>query len=587
MIHEYYPKSINQNMSKFNKLDKLIHLMFLRFLIFLLLLFPKSTYATGEFAITQNIDYYLDSAGNATVKQEVTLTNNYSEIYPKDYQLKLLGSNIENIQGTDNVGNIVQKSEKQNEETTIFLKFNQANVGRGQSTKFNLNYQLPNLATHKGKIWEVPLPEYKPTNETEQINIKLFVPSNFGHLSFSSVKADNITNFNDQTQIQLNNQTIKNKKILLTFGNYQVFDFELKYFIGNQSAKTITSEIALPPQTESQKIIYQEIIPPPQNVRVDSDGNWLAQYQLAPQQNLEILASGQAKIISSINQNHTSDLSVLTQSQTFWPTTDSNILQIASNLKSPKDIYNYVINTLDYDYNSVNSSIRKGALEALLSPQNSICTEFTDLFITLARAKGIPAREINGFAYSNNPKIKPINVNTDIIHAWPEYYDSTKQTWIPIDPTWGETTNGIDYFNDLDLNHFIFVIHGTDSQKPLPPGAYKNNQNIKTVLVDFAEKELSETFLPPKINQNLTVNLQNPNSNALSDLIINIPSQKWQKKIDILPPYSNYQIDIPKNNFFRMLFSRKINITVQFNNTSASYSIKNPFHWTKYVIIRK
>ncbi|NCC70435.1 hypothetical protein EOM09_02540, partial [bacterium] len=41
-------------------------------------------------------------------------------------------------------------------------------------------------------------------------------------------------------------------------------------------------------------------------------------------------------------------------------------------------------------------------------PNSSICTDFTDLFITLARAKGIPAREVQGFAYTNNSKIKPI-----------------------------------------------------------------------------------------------------------------------------------------------------------------------------------
>lgn len=560
--------------------------MFLTLLLIFFSFFTKPAYAADEFAITQNINYHIDTSGNALVNQEVTLTNNYSEIYPKEYQIKLLGSNINNIQGNDNIGNIVQKSEQQDQETTIFLKFNQANVGKNKPTKFNLTYQLPLIATHKGKVWEVPLPEYKYINETDQINISLFIPSSFGNLSFSSVNTTNITNFSDQTQIQLNNQTIKNKKILLIFGDYQVFDFNLKYFINNPSDKTINSEIAIPPQTESQKLIYQEFLPPPQNIRIDSDGNWLASYQLQPQQNLEINISGQAKIISSINKNHTNDISVLTQSQPFWPSTDSNIIQISNNLQNPKDIYDYVVSTLDYDYDHLNSATRKGALDALLSPKNSLCTEFTDLFITLARSKNIPAREINGFAYTNNPKIKPVNINTDILHAWPQYYDSKKQEWISIDPTWGKTTNGIDYFNDLDLNHFIFVIHGTNSQQPLPPGAYKNNLDIKTVTVDFAQKELTEKFFPPKItSEKSTLIIQNPNLNTISDLTITIPSQNWSKKIDILPPYSKYEINIPKINFFQSLLprNRKIDIAIQSDNISTSYSIKNPFYWVQYI----
>ena len=92
--------------------------------------------------------------------------------------------------------------------------------------------------------------------------------------------------------------------------------------------------------------------------------------------------------------------------------------------------------------------------------------EFTDLFITIARSAGIPAREVNGFAYTENPDIQPLSLVNDVLHAWPEYYDSEKGVWIPVDPTWGSTTGGVDYFSKLDLRHFTFVVHGKDSTKP-------------------------------------------------------------------------------------------------------------------------
>ena len=151
-------------------------------------------------------------------------------------------------------------------------------------------------------------------------------------------------------------------------------------------------------------------------------------------------------------------------------------------------------------------------MSAVNFPNSSLCTEFTDLFVTLARHKNIPAREIEGFAYSNNSKIKPINQNSDVLHAWPEYYDSARQQWIQVDPTWEKTTNGIDYFNDLDLNHLTFVIHGFQSDFPLPPGSYKKNSTDKSVFVDFATEELKPDLVTPKIDLiNQSITIKNPN----------------------------------------------------------------------------
>lgn len=549
--------------------------------IFILLFsfFTKPAFAANEFNISQNFTYTVEESGNAFVNQEVKLTNNFSEIYPKEYQLKIFGTNIENIKAIDESGNILQKIEKQNENTNVFLKFNSASLGKNKTTKFNLLYNLPQFALHKGSIWEISLPEYKNTSDNDEININLNVPLSFGKLSFSSINSPNINNFNNQTQIQISN--IKNKKIIFTFGNYQIFDFNFKYFLNNLENNLAKTEIAIPPQTESQTVIFKEINPPPIGIRVDSDGNWLAQYELKPQENLEINVNGQAKIFSPVNDPTTADHKNLIEEKKFWPVQNPDILKISQNLNNPKEIYDYVINNLNYNYNNIDSGFRKGAAAALLSPNDSLCTEFTDLFVTLARSKNIPAREIEGFAYTNNPKIKPTNLNTDILHAWPQYYDSVKKNWISIDPTWAKTTNGIDYFNDLDLNHFAFVIHGQDSQYPLPPGSYKKNNNSKTVNVDFATTEIKETFFPPKIiseknsfRQNPKITLKNPNPNALTKINISLPSQNWKKNIDILPPFTSIEISIPSKSFFQSLLpqNQKNNFLIKYQNNSEPIS---------------
>ena len=560
-------------------------------ILFLLILFftqLSPVLANQEFNLSQNITYQVDLQGNASVTQESTLTNNYSEIFPKNYQINISSKDITKINSNDSLGNIIQKTEIQNDQTIIYLKFNQANTGKNQITKFNLTYTIPKFANQKGNIWEISLPDFQKLQENDSINLTINLPSSFGNLSFASSTPKSVTSLNQQTQIYFETDNIKNKNILLIFGDYQLFDFNLKYFLTNSKNHQILSEIAIPPETDNQKITYQSINPPPQNIRIDNDGNWLAQYQLEANQNLEINLSGQAKIIH-FNKNKTNiDVNQYLKPQTFWPTQNQTLIEITKTLKTPKDIYQYVVNKLNYNNSNLELSTRKGADLAILTPDQSICTEFTDLFITLARIKGIPAREVEGFAYTNNPKIKPTNNNTDILHAWPQYYDINQKSWISIDPTWGKTTSGIDFFNDLDPNHFAFVFHGLDSQNPPPPGFYKANQNVKTIDVKFSQTELSSNYFPLEIKpetkkffQNQTLKITNPNFNALTNLDFHIKSIDWHYYLDIIAPLSSIEIKLPV-----LQLSPKIKISLKSNNTqTTNFSINNPKFYFNLVII--
>ena len=564
--------------------------MFLFFFISFFLFSINPIKAVDEFRTVQKTNYQIDNQGNALVSQEVQLINNFSEIYPTTYQLTLSGPALEKITGTDNLGNIIEKIDRTNDLNTFYLKFNDQNLGKDKITKFNLNYTIPNLAVKKGSIWEISLPQNNNIKTADSNEITLSVPTLFGKLSFSSSNPQNIIPLNNQTQIFFNNA---NQKIFLIFGNYQLFDFHFKYFLENTTNQIKTLEIAIPPETDNQKIVYKEISPPPFNIKIDPDGNWLAQYKLTANQELEIDVSGQAKIIPNTIKASIDDKNYLKE-QVFWPINDPSIKQIADSLKNIKDIYNYTVNTLNYDYNAINASNRKGALVTLSSPNTSICTDFTDLFITLARAKGIPAREVQGFAYTNNSKIKPININADILHAWPQYYDQNKESWVSVDPTWEKTTNGIDYFNDLDPNHFAFVFHGLDSQNPLPPGAYKNKHNIKTVEVEFATQEIKATYeslkitsLNNKIYQPTVIKISNQNNNSFSNLKISIPGFDWQQEISLLPPFSSTEINIPNFSILKSLNpqNRKINLKIESpNNDMNQVSISNPKYYLNLAI---
>ncbi len=560
--------------------------MFYLFLI-LFFLIPKSIFAANEFNISQQIQYQIDNSGNATVTQQIELTNNYSQIYPKEYQITLSSNQIENITGSDNLGNIIKSIDQQNESTTINIVFNQENTGKNKTTKFKLNYNIKTLAQNKGNTWEIALPENQSSGYASQTEITITVPSSFGNLSFTSAPPQKNIFLNNQTELYF--QNISTSKILLIFGDYQLFDFKFKYFLENSSSEKQTLSVAFPPETTSQKITYRSIIPAPKNINIDPDGNYLASYELNPNQELEINIDGQAKIIHT-NLNY-ADIKPqqYTTSDIFWETNDPSLIQIANQLKNVKDIYRYVVNTLSYKTDDYDTSIRQGATMAVTFPNSVLCTEFTDLFITLCRIKGIPAREVEGFAYSNNTKIKPININTDILHAWPQYYDTSKKAWISVDPTWEKTTNGIDYFNDLDPNHFAFVFHGIDSQQPISAGGYKNRQNIKTINVEFAKNELKNEMTPlvvktiSKAFQTPKIKITNPNYNSASKLFLSIKSINFKQEITLIPPLSSIENTFPNFSFLNSLNLNTYKINLEYNNQNISFKIplyQFYLHWT-------
>ena len=258
----------------------------------------------------------------------------------------------------------------------------------------------------------------------------------------------------------------------------------------------------------------------------------------------------------------------------YWQSDNEQIKLLAANLKTPEAIYDFVTKTLKYDTARVQPNVqRMGALAILQSPSQAICLEFTDLFIALARAAGIPAREINGYAYTDNPQLQPLSLVNDVLHAWPEYYDSTKGAWIPVDPTWG-ATSGIDYFNKLDLRHFAFVVHGANLINPsstckdakytgsvlcpYPAGNYKvANDPQKDVYVSFGALPTDRNSIPqislsvirsiPFFSTIYSVKVYNPGPASLNSFYPTVyfdSTEHSRDFVQILPPYATYETQI-------------------------------------------
>ena len=549
----------------------------------ILLLFPHNVFAVDEFKVTNKINYYVELNGSATVKQEISLTNNISQIYAKEYQINLSNTNYQNIKGNDKFGDIIESVTTDKETTTVKVKFSNPTIGKDQTNQFFISYSIPEFAKKKGNTWEIQFPVFDTKTDQSEINTILSIPNTFGELSFSSIPIGNTHLIDNRTQIQFN-QTLSKNKVLLIFGNHQLFDIKLNYSLQNKDNKDIVTKIPLPPDTNNQTVFYKEINPLPSNIVSDKDGNWLAEYILKPGQEISVSVIGQVKVHPPTTIERSLEISGLTEPQVYWPTTDPQIVSISQNLQSPQQIYNYVVDTLNYNYEQINYAQRKGATYAINNPNNALCTEFTDLFVTLARAANIPAREIEGFAYSNNSKIKPTNTGSDILHAWPEYFDTLKNTWIQVDPTWEKTTNGIDYFSDLDLNHITFVIHGLDSINPPPPGSYKKDNSEKSVFVDFANDSLPHNFTPPAITVvGSNIVIKNPNLYTIPTFSLTLSNIGWSTEVPSMIPYSTINIELKPIPFWQQALPNnqkyKFVITQANDLPPIITNITNPNHY--------
>ncbi len=528
-----------------------------------LLLIPAVIKAQNEFAVDATVTYDVQDSGKTIVTHNITLENNLSNLYATNYSLGLDNIDTQNIAATDANGNSIPFDvQKDGTATKIKVNFPDAVVGKGTKRHFAISYENNSFAVRTGEIWEVSIPRLGEDTSFRSYRVVLKVPPSFGLEAYISPNPES-SQANDKGYVYtFNMNEVIQSGISAGFGQFQVFAFNLSYHLENPLAKNAETQIALPPDTSFQKVYLQKLDPKPDNVTVDADGNWLASYILTARQRVDVNASGSVQIFAGFRtfpKPTDMELSDNLRETEYWQVNDPRIKALATELKTPKAIYDYVSKTLTYDFNRVQPNVqRMGAVSALQNPTQAICMEFTDLFIAIARAAGIPAREINGYAYTENPELQPLSLVADVLHAWPEYYDKDKGVWIPIDPTWASTSGGVDYFDKLDLRHFTFVIHGESSVMPYPPGSYKLGSNPqKDVYVSFGKlpdisaTSLNISFSPvrtlPFLSSIYSVKIENPGPQALYSVY---PTVYFDNKevsrnfLELVPPFSIYKMNV-------------------------------------------
>ncbi len=117
-----------------------------------------------------------------------------------------------------------------------------------------------------------------------------------------------------------------------------------------------------------------------------------------------------------------------------------------SQLEIVQNIYDFVVNHLEY-----NDDVREnlGSIKALKKGYGD-CTEYSDLFVTLCRAKEIPARVVAGC-------VAELSLNAN--HHWSEVF-LEGMGWVPFDPTFGDSQAAA--FEEMPNKYVYYSNNRTD-----------------------------------------------------------------------------------------------------------------------------
>ena len=539
------------------------------FIIFLHLLIP-SVHA-ADFRTSYNIEYYIqdnDPQNFTRASYTIALTNLQPDLIIKKFTLFFPKSfSIGNIVAKDRIGIITPTITERERMIEAAFELNDPIAGLNEVNTLYIDFLQKNIFRSKGTIWEMLIPTFENKNGDSH-SITVYLPTGkTKKLSLAKPLPDLVT----LDKVVWNDYS--GKSIYVVFGEEQRYSLNLTYHLVNPNAFNAYTDVAFPPDTLYQQVIIDTIIPQPESVFSDSDGNFMARYNLAGKEEKQIQFKGIAKVFALprseyrqfIQKQFQSQQRTLFDVQPFWKLTAETPIK-SSNIK---DHYNYTINTLTYNFNRIiKGNSRMGAAQALLYPDQAVCTEYSDLLIASARQRGIYVREVQGFAFANEQELRPISQESDILHSWVEYYDIENSNWIPIDPTW-QDTSGIDYFSSLDFNHIVFALHGKKADYPYPAGSYKSapgGQDIRiepttNILVENKKVLGSVSTLPfPDGGDSFSVELviTNGGNTNLWDIPLSIQAE-------------NATVTTPSTTISHLLPGEKKKITINFKPKSSLF----------------
>lgn len=373
----------------------------------------------------------------------------------------------------------------------LLIKINRKqNQVYGQTVTMSVTYNSYALSSRNGAIVDLYIPSFaedfpfSDENTKRTYNTVVRVPKPMGEVNFA-VPSKSPSDKGDNWEFSFAQQELTGVISWLQVGTTQYYEFNITQPYSattNIPAFFNTYRVILPRDVNAgpinQKVYFQEVSPAPQRTFVDELGNLVAEFVIPADRSGDIVIKGYAVVSEnrSVDVKNSGSLGKVdaevkaenTAAGNFWEVDAAEIQKVANQLKAEvgsDDVYALLEHTYQYvvakiDYSTVKRfglNVRQGAL-ATLNGKAAVCMEYSDLFIALLRAQGVPARAAFGYVYDSRS-----TNGIDTAHQWAEVYIPNLNAWIGVDTTWGE--NGPAIIGG-DLNHLYRHVASQDPNTP-------------------------------------------------------------------------------------------------------------------------
>ncbi|MFA6027575.1 MAG: transglutaminase domain-containing protein [Patescibacteria group bacterium] len=283
--------------------------------------------------------------------------------------------------------------------------------------------------------------------------------------SNTNEQIEEVTNLEyEQAEWEIDKEYYETKKYdlveTLTFANY-----------GLNDAKNVEVWVALAPTINNyQQVLSREISPSGYELVSDENGNQFAKFtfnymkaidgQYVPEEIHEIKIIYQVKLASYvdyIDQCTGEKPNTFLDPEVYIESDDLEIMELARDLsegastdcEKAEIYYNYVADNMNYEKNITYG----GALNAMYTELGD-CTDYSDYYVALCRASGIPARFITGLVYTEGE-----TDYTNMLHNWAEVY-LPGTGWTQVDPTIGQPDYNRSYYFAAATGDQVIITRG-------------------------------------------------------------------------------------------------------------------------------
>lgn len=481
----------------------------------------------ADFSVEIERTYLIETPNEIKVTEIRKVTNtSQNRIISKDnneiFQILVISDNQEKLAPsflsveTFVDGKIVQNTKgKEAEDSTEVLVPYGSSIGIKQSKEFKITYNNYGLIKKTGALTDIFIPgfwkDFTFENENTLFSYKtrIKLAKSLGEVGFVVPVPLEIIDTGDYLEYSIGQESLVGSNMWLQIGNSQYYQFAIKqkvkasddinkgYF--NEYRLIVPRDIV---EAEvKQQVYFSKLEPPPKEVLNDDEGNLIAVFAIPSHEETIVSVEGYAhvsRLTTKITNSNSGKLSDIPSTQftkylnsaEFWEVNDPTIKARANELLGGmsnvyeviETDYNHIVETIDYsEVKRFGINERQGALKTLQGGA-AVCMEYSDLFLTITRAQGIPARAAFGYGYDAR-----LEEQGQDAHQWVQVFIPEQNEWISVDVTWGESGPTL---IGGDLNHFYTHVAAIDPNTPASIERTSYGKRVDLVAPEFEIKAI-------------------------------------------------------------------------------------------------